>query len=127
MARISLAFLSLLFLFSVPAWAKDKDEEKMPIVSANGFSCSQNDEMVTCRGSFPGNSSPIIEGTGMKVVWIRSEYPGQTFTYYSDSGCLCKSDFKTGGEVNQQTCTSHFGHEKAFKTGKSSFDWCKKN
>jgi len=125
MAKLSLSFLFILFLVSIQSSVFAED--KFPIVSANGFSCSQNNDMVTCRGSFPSQATPVIEGTGYNVVWIRAEYPGQTFTYYSDSGCLCRADFQSGGEVKNQSCTSQFGHQKNFKGRQSSYDWCKKN
>ncbi len=122
MIRILISF-ALLISFVFPAFA----EESFSVVSANGFSCSQTDEMVTCRGKFPAWPSPALEVSGYKVVWIRAEAPDQRYTYYSDSGCLCRGEFKEGGEVKGQTCTSRFGHEKTFKGGKPTFDWCKKN
>jgi hypothetical protein len=101
-------------------------EENFPIVSANGFSCSQNDGMVSCRGSFPGHPAPALEATGYNVVWIRGEFPEMRYTFYSDSGCLCRTDFKPDGQVKTQECTSRFGQMKAFKGGKSTYDWCRK-
>lgn len=101
-------------------------EETFPIVSANGFSCSQNDGMVSCRGSFPDNPSPVLEATGYNVVWLRSEYSDHRYTFYSDSGCLCRADFKENGEVKTQECTARFGEKKSFKGGRSTYEWCKK-
>ena len=98
-----------------------------PVNSANGFTCSQNDELVTCRGTFPGQSQPVIESTGYNVVWVRADYPGTRYTYYSDSGCLCTAAFGSGGKVSKQECTSKGGQTKSFKGDKSSFDWCGKN
>jgi len=114
------------FLFSMVA-ASAHSEESFPIISANGFSCSQNDGMVSCRGSFPSQPSPVIEATGYNVVWIRGEYPNNRYTYYSDSGCLCAAAFESNGKVKEQECTSHLGNKKSFKGGKSNYDWCKKN
>ena len=102
-------------------------EENFPIVSANGFACSQVEGMVSCRGSFPGTASPVLEATGYNVIWIRGEFPGQRFTYYSDSGCLCRAEFKEGGNLKMQECTSQFGKTKKFKEGKSNFQWCQKS
>jgi hypothetical protein len=117
-----LLFVATILIPSSPA----RSEETFPIVSANGFSCSNNDDLITCRGSFPGNPSPILEATGYKVVWIRGEYPTYRYTFFSDSGCLCRAEFKEGGDVKSQECTARFGETKTFKGGKSTFDWCKK-
>ena len=104
-----------------------RGEENFPIISANGFSCSQAEGMVSCRGSFPSQPSPTIEATGYNVVWIRGDYPGSRYTYYSDSGCLCAAEFDQDGKVRTQECTARLGNKKSFKGGKSTYDWCKKN
>ncbi len=118
---IALAVFSL-SLLPLPGAA-----EGFSVISANGFTCSKNDELVTCRGSFPPTKNPILEATGYKVIWIRGEYPGMRYTYYSDSGCLCKADFKESGKLAQQECTSQGGHTKTFKGGKDNQAWCAKN
>jgi hypothetical protein len=102
-------------------------QENYPVISANGFTCSKADQMVTCRGTFPGFSSPILEGTGYNVIWMRAEYPGKRYTYFSDSGCLCSAEFKPGGDVKQQECTSRFGKQKTFKGKKDNYKWCEEN
>jgi len=118
---------SILFVLclSIPGLAVAA--ENFSVNSANGFTCSQNDELVTCRGSFPDNPKPIIESTGYNVVWVRAEFPGARYTYYSDSGCLCKAGFESSGKVSKQECTGKSGKTKTFKGEKSSFDWCGKN
>ena len=112
------------FVFAFLVSASAIPQENFPIVSANGFACSQVEGMVSCRGSFPQSPSPVIEATGYNVIWIRGEYPGLRYTYYSDSGCLCRAEFKEGGEMKMQECTSQFGQKKKFKEGKSNFKWC---
>jgi len=102
-------------------------QEQFSVISANGFSCSQSNQMVTCRGSFPESKIPVIEATGYNVIWIRGEYPGKRYTYFSDSGCLCQAEFKGGGKVKKEVCTSRFGHVKKFKGKKDSYKWCKNN
>jgi hypothetical protein len=122
-AFVALFFSLALVLPAASAWS----QPNFPIVSANGFSCSQTGGMVSCRGGFPGEPSPILEATGYNVVWLRAEYSGYRYTYYSDSGCLCRAEFKSGGDVRMQECTSQFGHKKIFKGGKSTLNWCEKN
>ena len=110
---------AVLIFSSTMLWA-----ESLPVNSANGFSCSQHGDLVTCRGTFPGSASPILEATGREVVWLRAEYPGKRYTYYSDSGCLCESEFQKSGKVKTQDCTSKTGERKTFKGGKSTAEWC---
>lgn len=124
MKTYSSCLISLfVLLFSLGAMA----EENFPIVSANGFSCSQQEGMVSCRGAFPENPNPVLEVTGYNVVWVRADYPGYRYSFFSDSGCLCRTGFKPGGEISAQDCTSRFGQKKTFKAGKDTYEWCKKN
>ncbi|MCE9624331.1 MAG: hypothetical protein K8R69_02585 [Deltaproteobacteria bacterium] len=120
-------FCSLFFVLCSVFVNPARGEENYPIISANGFSCSQAEGMVSCRGSFPSQPNPVIEATGYNVVWIRGDYPGSRYTYYSDSGCLCAAEFESNGKVRTQECTSRLGNQKSFKGGKSTYDWCKKN
>jgi len=115
----------LLFIFSIPQTVYSQPD--FSIISANGFNCSKTDGMVTCRGSFPESSNQVLEGTGYNVIWIRAQYPGKRYTYFSDSGCLCRSEFNKKGNVHRTHCTSRFGHEKTFKGKKDNFKWCNKN
>ncbi len=101
--------------------------ETSPVISGNGFSCSKDEELVTCRGSFPSASTPILESVGYNVVWIRAEYPGYRYTYFSDSGCLCRTELGEDGGVKINECTSRGGQTKNFKKGKDPHEWCLKN
>ncbi len=123
--RIHAFWLSALLITALSGLALAEDS--FPVISANGFSCSQSNEMVTCRGNFPSQSTPTLEVTGQNVVWIRGDFPNGRYTYYSDSGCLCSAEFETSGKVKSQECTSRQGEKKSFKGGKSTYDWCKKS
>lgn len=119
----ALPVLIFVFLFSESGFS----QENFPIISANGFTCSKQEGMVTCRGSFPESPNPVLEGTGYNVIWLRAQYPDRRYTYFSDSGCLCRAEFKSGGDVKQTDCTSRFGHQKTFKGKKDNFKWCSEN
>jgi hypothetical protein len=123
--RFFQSLLVLIFIFS--AVGVGISEEHFPIISANGFTCSKEEGMVTCRGSFPESPNPVLEGTGHDVIWLRAQYPGKRYTYFSDSGCLCRTEFKEEGDVKQSVCTSRTGKEKIFKGKKDSFKWCNEN
>jgi hypothetical protein len=112
-AFVALFFSLALVLPAASAWS----QPNFPIVSANGFSCSQTGGMVSCRGGFPGEPSPILEATGYNVVWLRAEYSGYRYTYYSDSGCLCRAEFKSGETCGCRNAPPNSAIKKSSREG----------
>lgn len=118
--------MSVLLIAIIPCLSQAKD--LWPVISANGFFCSSDGGVISCKGSFPDHPLPLLTVHGMYSVTIMSEYVGYRWNYNSDSGCLCKTVVPPKGIPKSSNCKSARGREKAFST-KSGFDgslarWC---
>ncbi len=102
----------LLLLFLLPSLA----HAQLPVVSANGFTCTQNQSLVNCYGQFP-QSYGVFSASGMYGVQMTYEthsFPKLRYLFDSRSGCLMEIALNSQGEAMQALVKTASGKVQTF-------------
>lgn len=111
------ALVTVSFLMLLPqAQAQSPDagapgaEPSSQVISANGFTCTKVGSGVTCKGSFKDLDKKLtLSAAGQQQVTVSAEKGKKTYSYASNTGCLCATD------KSSIKCTDQKGKSKSFK------------
>ncbi|MCP5467716.1 MAG: hypothetical protein H7A32_00415 [Deltaproteobacteria bacterium] len=114
--KILCAFLFLGSSFSLYA---------QPVISANGFQCGKENNLVTCKGPLP-NGKDSIMGSGKDVVYltINTDVGGvpSRYSYFSDTGCMVGYTFSAAGKPAMAVASHRSGEKRKIDLNKEGFE-----
>lgn len=126
-----LVVFSLLMIFPwAQAHAQDPDAgapgakpSMVPtVVSANGFTCTQVGSGVNCKGAFKAlDKNLMLSASGNQMVSLSAQKKDKTYSYNSQTGCLCETS------KSSIKCTNEAGKTQNFKgktMGQDSTSFC---
>jgi hypothetical protein len=80
------------------------------VISANGFTCNQTGGGLTCKGAFKDiDGDLILSASGSQIQNISAQKKDKTYSYDSNTGCLCVA------EKSSKECTNEAGKSEKFK------------
>ncbi len=95
------------------------------VVSANGFQCGKENDLVTCKGPLP-NGKDSIMGSGKDVVYltINTNVGGvpSRYSYFSDTGCMVGYTFNAAGNPAMAVASHRSGEKKKIDLGKQGIE-----
>src|SRR5262245_33664997 len=87
-----------------------------PVVSANGFTCTKSQVLVSCQGQFPGTPGLIsASGTlGVQISYDTMDTRRLRFLFDSTTGCLMQISVDTAGQPTQALVKNASGRAQVF-------------
>lgn len=87
-----------------------KPSNESQVISANGFTCTQVESGVICKGAFNElDKNLILSASGNQMVDISAQKKDKTYSYQSTTGCLCVAS------KSSKKCSNQEGKSKTFK------------
>src|SRR4030095_5159075 len=121
-----LGLLTLSLILFAPAFLRADP----PVVSANGFTCTKSQLMVTCQGQFPAMTGvSSASGTyGVQLSYETLNAPRKRLIFDSTNGCLMQINVTPDGNPTQALVKNASGRAQTFSLPAQqtqAFGFCK--